>query len=293
MHAATIPSVSPLIETKPGGEAAFARNYERAPFSLRHNLAGHEAFSMPNLFRLVRRMAEKPEHLYYNVGDPAIGSGWDFQPGRPFPAEEAFERIETANAWMILKSVQVEPEYNEILEQFFREAYALSGRDLERETFNHLFAIIISSPRRVTPYHMDGESNYLLQVRGNKTIYVFNGSDRAVVTDEELEKFWCGDLNAATYKEKYQDQTPHFDLTPGDGVHVPVTYPHWVKNGDSASVSLGLTVQFRDRTLPELYRFNGSLRRRGLKPRPPGQSRLADMAKLTAMRLGHRSAISR
>jgi hypothetical protein len=282
MKTATIDS---LVEVTAKEKLAFVENYEKTPFVFHHRLAGHELFQRSKLLQLVKKLANDPQYLYYNVGDPAIGSGWDFNPGRPFSAEEAFERIETANAWMILKAVHLLPEYKGVLDAFMREAYSLTGRDLDRETFNHRFAIIINSPNRVTPYHIDGESNYLLQLSGTKLLYVFDGSNPAVLGQEELETFWSGNLNAAVYKQDQQERSYQFELTPGDGVYVPTTFPHWVKNGASVSTSLSLTFQLRDRRVPELHRLNYALRKRGLKPQSPGQSRFSDSAKLAALRM--------
>ena len=41
--------------------------------------------------------------------------------------------------------------------------------------------IFVSSPGSVTPYHIDPERNFLLQVRGNKTMHMFDGSDRSLL----------------------------------------------------------------------------------------------------------------
>ena len=65
-------------------------------------------------------------------------------------------------------------------------------------------------------------------------------------------------------------------MGPGDGVHVPVTAPHWVKNGPEVSVSFSITFQTRaSERRGIVYRVNHALRQRGLKPPPVGQVGLA------------------
>jgi hypothetical protein len=49
--------------------------------------------------------------------------------------------------------------------------------------------ILISSPNRVTSYHIDNETNFLLQVAGNKQFFVFDHTDRTLLTDLEREHF--------------------------------------------------------------------------------------------------------
>ena len=38
--------------------------------------------------------------------------------------------------------------------------------------------IFISSPGSITPFHMDPEYNFLLQIRGEKQISIWGGKDR-------------------------------------------------------------------------------------------------------------------
>jgi hypothetical protein len=66
----------------------------------------------------------------------------------------------------------------------------------QREAF-----IFVSSPKAVTPYHLDLEYNFLLQIHGTKTFHVF---DRTCVTEEELEKRFSGGNRNLCYKEEYQ-----------------------------------------------------------------------------------------
>jgi len=268
---------------RPGQEAAFRENYNLRPFVLHHQLADHPLFQLDHLTTVAQLYAEKhPDRFYYDLGRAEIGRGWDYTTQRTFSAQEAIGRIETADAWMILKGAQVLPEYGELLHTILREIHQLSGRDLERNTHSRNISIIITSPNRVTPYHMDADCNYLLQLLGTKTVYVFNGADRSVVTAGELETFYSGNINSARFKEETQKGAWKFELTPGLGVHVPVTFPHWVQNGNAVSISASINFCFNDRTVPDIYRVNHYLRKAGLNPALPGESAMRDGIKTLA-----------
>ncbi len=271
------------LTIRSGDEAAFQENYNVRPFLLRHQLAAHPLLQLDHLTKVAQAYAEQhPDRFYHDEGRAEIGHGWDYTTQRAFSAQEAIRRVETADAWMILKGIQILPEYGELLDTILGEIHEISGRNLAQATRARNISLIITSPGRVTPYHMDADCNYLLQLSGSKTVYVFNGADRSVVTPQELESFYRSDVNAARFKEQTQNGAWKFELTPGLGVHVPVTFPHWVQNGDSVSISASINFCFVDRTFPDIHRVNYYLRKAGLKPSLPGESRMRDGIKTLA-----------
>ena len=274
-----------LISHKTEQAGIYRDNYNRKPFAFEHTLDRNPLFELPTLVRLAERMAPIPGRVYYTVGDRGVNQGWDLSSERAFSWQEALEKISSAEAWMILKGAQAIPEYAEILQTFLRQVHDLSGQRLEQATKDHNISVIITSPGRLTPYHMDRDCNYLLQIKGAKTIHVFDGSDPDVVTSKELEDFYAGNMNAASYRESSQPKAESFHLTPGMGVHVPVTFPHWVKNDDNVSISASINFCFVDPLVPNVYRINKYLRRAGLKPKRLGRSALGDSLKTAAAKL--------
>jgi hypothetical protein len=91
------------------------------------------------------------------------------------------------------------------------------------------------------------------------------------------------DNNAAKYKEQYQNRAQECHLVPGNGVHIPVGAPHWVKNGDNVSISLNINVHYHDSVKGNLYRANHFIRKAGINPTPPGQSKAGDAVKRTVV----------
>lgn len=268
-----------LLVPTPGRDKIFSSHYNRNSFLLEHKLHQSGLFALPHLAKVADQLAAMPGHLYYNVGKLNIDRRWDIGEERPFSSHEALRRIESADAWMILKRVQVIPEYGELMWNLLREIHQISQRELDSVTHTQNISIIITSPDRITPYHIDADCNYLLQIQGTKTAYVFDGTDREVLTTRELERFYSGDINAAEYRESVQCRATAYALRPGNGIHVPVTFPHWVKNDSNVSVSISMNFCFTDETIPDMYRLNSRLRKLGLNPSRPGTSRVLDAAK--------------
>jgi hypothetical protein len=101
--------------------------------------------------------------------------------------------------------------------------------------------------------------------------------------EEEIERFWTIDNNAAAYKPHLQDRAIAYKMAPGVGVHIPVNCPHWLQNDDNVSVSLSVNFQFKDPLRANPYRANFLLRKLGLKPTSPGISPALDSIKSQAV----------
>ena len=97
------------------------------------------------------------------------------------------------------------------------------------------------------------------------------------------------DLIDVRYAERLESVSEQIELAPGEGVHIPPCYPHWVKNGEQVSISLGVLwhseVTARRRNL---YRVNEWMRRFGMAPRRPGEQPLLDAAKVMPFLLKRR-----
>jgi hypothetical protein len=163
------------------------------------------------------------------------------------------------------------------------ELKAHIGPQIEPMIMQEDIIIFVTSPKRVSTYHIDRECNFLLQIRGTKTLHVFDREDREVLSEEEIERFWTVDHNAAAYKPHLQNRATSYRLTPGTGVHIPVNCPHWLENDDNVSVSLSVNFQFKDSVRANPYRANFLLRKIGLHPTPPGKSAALDSLKSTAV----------
>jgi hypothetical protein len=145
--------------------------------------------------------------------------------------------------------------------------------------------IFVSSPNIVTPYHMDPEYNFLLHLRGQKTIHIFDKSDPEILTELDFEGYLSDGFTQIEFKPEYQAKAISFDLQPGCGVHVPLTTPHWVQNGPEVSISFSITFRtpYSER-LRMIHSANAFLRRKGVNPKSIGDSPWRDSLKYQVYR---------
>ena len=268
-------------------EALFREHFDRHPFKIRHRLVEHPLLQLPRLIELARSLGHP---ILYFRGDHAInqvdaGSGErrtfvDRNLARPdLSPVEVLAQIESCRAWMQLRDVGADPDYaallNEIIEEF-RGPSELVAAGLSAPRAD----IFVSSPGSTTPFHLDEEHNFLLQIRGSKKFSIADGFNPAVLEPERLRAYFQGSGELAPYSEHLEQHSVHVDLGPGEGVHIPPCHPHWVQNGNEVSVSLGI-LWFSDVTARRrhLYRVNNWLERVGLHPAPPGNSSLGDSIK--------------
>lgn len=262
----------------------FGNSFDRKPFLIGHNLIGHSLFDIDRMLQLARALPEKK--VEYHAGELPIGLDPKMTPRNGLSAEETIRRLEECKSWMVLRNAELDPDYRKLLEDCMAEVAPLSEPIRPgMKTFEAF--VILSSPDVVTPFHIDPEHNFLLQIRGAKKVAVF---DRKLVSQERLEQFYCGAHRNLPYDESYMADAEVFDLPPGKGIHIPVTAPHWVINGKDISVSFSIT--FRT---PELARnvdafvMNERLRRIGLKPAPVGASPKTDQLKSVTLRAWRKS----
>lgn len=246
--------------------ASLREYYPERAGALSHGLSGHPLLTLEALVELGRRMPR--EDVEYNAGDLPYGVEPDAVSHNGLSVEETIRRIEDCGSWMVLKHVEKDPAYKALLEECLGELAQViepvSGRMLTKVGF-----IFVSSPHAVTPFHLDPEHNVLLQIRGSKTMMIVPG-DESVVPPEKHEAYHVGGHRNVPWRDELEARGHKFELTPGDAVHVPLMWPHWVKNGPEPSISFSVTWK-SDWVYQEAYarRMNHILRGTGLRPNSP------------------------
>jgi hypothetical protein len=251
----------------------FAEAFGRGPLRVRHTLLTHPLLTLDALGELASELpSERVEH---NVGTlPEIADGAEVERSAMSPAEIA-RTIETNGLWMVLKNIELVPRYHELLDELLDQVEPIVGRDeggmIQREGY-----VFLSAPGSVTPSHIDPEHNFLLQIRGIKEMTVGEFPD-ARTKQLEVEQRVSGAHRNLTWKPERPEL---FRLEPGDAIYVPPHAPHWVKNGEEASVSLSIT--FRTPVTERIARassMNARLRRLRMDPKAPGENETVDRAK--------------
>lgn len=265
----------------------FREKFNVSSFMFSHNLAGHPLFEIPRLVELANTILSKGEYakIACQVGEIPVHFKWSEVP-RKQQVLEAIAHIEESGSWILLKSVQLDPEYQTLLDQIVLELEELTGVGLRKEITWLDAYIFIASPHSITPYHIDHESNFLFQIHGDKHSNLFDARDRSILTEKEIESYYIGNLESANYTEEKQTKASVYHLMPGKAVHHPSLAPHWVKNGDNVSVSFSINFCMRSLDLQaRIYQVNHYLRKLGLEPTPPGKSVVKDRAKMFAIGL--------
>lgn len=279
----TSPELPAKIFNHSAGE--FAREFNRLPFGVSHNLGEHPLFEIPRLIELAKTLwALAGSKVLFQDGGAAFENRWDEIPKKALSFIIGIRDIQQSGSWVLLKSIQEDPEYQACIDQCVSELSELTGVDLKHEITWIDGYIFIASPGAVTPHHIDHESNFLLQVHGEKNINVCDPDDRSVLFEEEIENYYAGDLSAAGFKSVSQEKAYVFPMVPGKGVHIPSKGPHWVRNDKQYSVSFSINFCMRETDVKSrIYQCNHYLRKLDFTPTPPGLSAAKDRLKIMAL----------
>lgn len=266
---------------------------------VRHSFHQHPLMQLPELSRLAQRLFPSGQCRFVTPGITAA-SEFKHVPTPPDSRgiDEVFRRIEEPGAWVALYNVESDPSYRAFLDEVQAAVHPLVARE-QRGIFNVGGFIFISAPPSVTPFHIDRENNFWLQVRGRKTLHVWEPTDRVVAAAPDVENFILyGSLDRIRLQPDFLSRSHEIDSGPGDGVYFPATSPHmtrsdahWARPGDGVSISIG-TVFYSDvtRRHARVHQFNQALRRLGASPTPPGVSPVIDKLKAP---LGHLLGMAR
>jgi hypothetical protein len=255
--------------------------YPNDPGKLSHRLTGHPLLTLESLVELGGRLP--PSSVEYNAGDLPYGVDPDAVSHTGLSVQDTIRGIEECGSWMVLKNVEQDPAYRNLLEEALGELAAViepvSGEMLTRVGF-----IFVSSPGAVTPFHLDPEHNVLLQIRGSKTMMIVPG-DEGVVPAEKHEAYHVGGHRNVEWREDFAQVGQKFELAPGDAVHVPLMWPHWVKNGPEPSISFSITWKshwiYQE---ADTRGMNHLLRRIGVQPAAPAAFPRRNLGKAYAYR---------
>lgn len=243
--------------------------------ALTHALSDHPLLEIGALVELGKRQQER-KLVRTHTADATAGTSFADAPKLHPNANGAVATladIEKARAWMSLLNVQADPIYRRLIDEVLGEVRPIIDRTDPGMCYRAGW-IFVSSPGAVTPFHMDHEHNFILQIRGKKRLYTWDPFDREVVSERAQELFHdAHSRELVTWREDFRARARVLDLVPGLGGYMPSTTPHMVENGDEPSITISFTY-YTDATRRRelLYRGNARLRRLGVEPAPVGSS---------------------
>lgn len=256
--------------------------------ALHHNFHEHPLFQIAELVKLGKELARFDQCRFMRPGNTVasvIAHDSRHPDGRSI--DEFFQRLEEPSSTVALYNIEVIPRYQALL---FNIVDTMRGsvEPEQPDIFRVNGFVFMSAPPSVTPFHIDRENNFWLQLHGRKVMNVWDHRDRTIVAADAVEDFIVTQsLRKVRFKEEFLARSQEFHARPGDGVYFPSTSPHmtrsepdWTSPGDRVSISIGVTFYTSvTRKVARVHQVNRVLRRCGLSPAYPGDSPAMDVLK--------------
>lgn len=237
--------------------------------AVRHRLAHHPLLQPAALIELGGRLESRGR---VRTHSNAVEAGTSFNEApRLHPnartAGETLAHIRDAKAWMSLLNVQTDPLYRVLVDEVLDEVRRGSEPVDPGMSYRGGW-IFVTSPRTITPFHFDKEHNFLLQMQGRKTVYVWDHRDEVAASEAARDRFHAHhERDLLVWNEALRERAQVFHLQPGEGAYMPSTSPHMVENGDEPSITMSFTYYTRStRRDSLLHRVHDRLRGWGLEP---------------------------
>jgi hypothetical protein len=244
-----------------------------------HMLTEHPLLQPDQLIALGKRFQGSTRLFTFNNGAGADANFDDV--GRLYPnhksAADTMQGISDAKAWMLLRHVQDDPTYRGLVDLAL-DSVQPEIEEKDPGMYYRAGWIFVASPHTTTPFHIDRNHGILLQVRGHKTVYVWDAEDTEVCSDRARDNFHARhDLNLVKWQEGFRERAHVFHVGPGMGVYMPATSPHMVETSDEPSITISLTYS-TDATRRNAMQhvMNDLLHRKGIEPPAVGQRPLFD-----------------
>lgn len=262
-------------------------NPSRVQAPLRHRVMEHPLLQWDSLMELARRLEPLGQFRTHSDGATA-GTSFNDAP-RLFrnrsSATDVIAHLADAKAWMSLLNIQTDPVYRTLVDDILGSLQP--GVDAVDPGMSYRAGwIFLASPKAITPFHFDAEHNFILQLQGRKTLYIWDPQDLEAASEHARDLFHSRhDRSLLVWRDELRERAHKLRLEPGVGAYMPSTSPHMVENDDNPSLTISFTY-YTDATRRDraLHSAHMGLRRFGVTPPAVGRNRPLDAAALTAYR---------
>ncbi|MFM9923196.1 hypothetical protein VLK31_09420 [Variovorax sp. H27-G14] len=251
------------------------------PFAFHHSLADNPLLSVERLAQLSERAFDRDHYKrYFKGADLKL-------PVSTLKARfrDSIEQIADNGQWVALHYIdEMDPAYGELFDLLLADVEDIIHRPVRSQMTWGSMSVFLSAPELSVPYHFDHETNFLMQVQGEKDVWLYPRAF-GTLTAPEIEDFYRHNPVAGIYRDELESASSSWRLAPGIGVHHPPLAPHRIQNSNNVSVSLSLYYAMPDmEERGHVYQANYCMRKLGLSPRAPGESALSDGMKIKFMR---------
>ena len=211
-------------------------NWGKEVLTFEHNLEHHPLFSDEALARLIEGHPEGIREVSTMDPNREDMSTWRRIAFEDMSGAEILQCVRDGLIWINIGEVgEFDPRYQALIDNLLETAEAqVPGL----KTFKRQIGVLISSPNARVYYHCDIPGQGLLQVRGQKTIWIYPGTERFLPPDA-LERVVLGlTTEEVPYHPSYDGHATRLAFTPGVGALWPLNWPHRVMNGPALNVSV-------------------------------------------------------
>jgi len=208
-----------------------------------HELSNHFLLQPAQLVELGKRL-EARSLIRTHSSTASAGTPFNDAPSshpNRRSAKDTLSQIRDAKAWMSLLNVQTDDIYRQLVDEVLEQLRP----EIEKRDPGLCYRggwIFVTSPNTVTPFHIDKEHNFLLQLYGRKKLYVWDHRDTEVVSELARDRFHRQHKrDLIVWRDEFKSRARVFDLEPGIGAYMPSTSPHMVENGDNPSITISFT----------------------------------------------------
>ena len=279
-------TAAPMIDLAP---ADMAREYNRRPFRCTHRLADEPQMAFGALIDLARRLPTGQVRFRHGAipGDADFDESYR-RHGKGLTLDAVLDDFEGLRAYACLYNPERDAEFRPLTDRLLADVAVACAEVGDAVTWYSSY-VFLSTEASVTPYHMDREMNFLLQVQGCKDDWLWDPNDPAVLTEAQKDALLAYDGSRPPYDAAIESRAQRFELRPGTGIHHPFIAPHRVHTQDTLSVSLAFTFRTdRSDRATAIHRFNQRLRRIGMQPAPVGEHTTRDALKAGSIGLARR-----
>ena len=154
--------------------------------------------------------------------------------------KQILEAVKRGHIWLNMRRANIDvPDLGPIADTIYDTLQDASGRKIRKRDLS----VLISSPNVQFHYHSDIPLVALLQMRGEKTLWMYPRTETLAPSDFIEDIVHMRREEELPYRKAYDDEATAYKLRPGMGLTWPQFMPHRVQNADCMNVSLSCEYQ--------------------------------------------------
>ena len=193
---------------------------------VRHRISEHPLLQIEPLIELSTRLAQFGR-IRTHSNEAYAGTAFNHAPmlyPNARPPAETLANIASAKAWMSLLNVQTDDIYRGLVDEVLDDLKPGIDRFDPGMVYRGGW-IFVTSPNTVTPFHMDKEHNFILQIKGSKRLLVWDPDGIEVLSEAARDLFHANhSRDLVTWREEARSRA-HVQPRVRHGAYMPSTGP--------------------------------------------------------------------